>query len=206
MLSFTPAVIGAIHQQFLCPLSGHSASDASSEGLRFPARALSLCYTDWFILSCFQTVLLSHPLKEVLLCPRTFTGYLCVPDDLGSIFICAVQKCHDPGSCHFSLPILGPATVIWWGRVQCHGQESSKVHTYMQHADVILAPRWFNCKLSYTSTGFFPTGFSSCISKGWPSVPFQCMSQTRQFLCLSPSDTCWDLVDKRAHSRKKRGL
>lgn len=44
--------------------------------------------------------------------PRTFTGYLCVPNDLGSIFICAAHICHDPGLYHFPRLIMCPATVI----------------------------------------------------------------------------------------------
>jgi len=43
--------------------------------------------------------------------PRAFTGYLCVPNDLGSIFICAAHIFHDPGSYHFTRSIMCPATV-----------------------------------------------------------------------------------------------
>lgn len=46
---------------------------------------------------------------------RIFTGYLCVPNDLGSIFICAAHMCRDPGSLSPRL-VMSPATVISWGK------------------------------------------------------------------------------------------
>lgn len=36
--------------------------------------------------------------------PKTFTGCLCVPNGLGSIFIRVAHTCHDPGSYHFPPP------------------------------------------------------------------------------------------------------
>lgn len=48
--------------------------------------------------------------------PETFTGQLCVSNDLSSIFICAAPICRDPGSYHLPCLIMCPATVILWGK------------------------------------------------------------------------------------------
>lgn len=162
----------------------------------FPARALSLCYTPWFILSCFQAVLLSHPERESFCAPeepRAISGCLCVPNDLGSVFICAfpvpwtrlvsLLPPHDV-SCHCdSLREESPLLLHLWApsralMLQCHGQEPSGVPTPMQNADLTLAPAALITN-SYHSWGF-PTGFCSCLPKSWPmSLPS--VSQTAPF-------------------------
>lgn len=91
ILSFTPAVIGAINQLLLCPVFGHCALDAS-----FAFSSQSPLFVSHRLIH-FKLIQNSSPLLPLERSPffapegpRTFTGYLCVPDDLGSILICAI--------------------------------------------------------------------------------------------------------------------
>lgn len=106
-----------------------------------------------------------------------FERSLCVPDDLGSIFICAVHMCHETGSCHFSLfivslwfckgrvtsscPSVQPLTEPWSSSAM--GRDHQKfIHT----CSMLMSSCWFNPRLSHTSSKFFSLQDSAFLKAG----------------------------------------